>query len=451
MRTLLALLITLMLGGLALSQTGDTLPVVPRGFDEGRTLLLEEAEEGLISPADLVNRMFEHASLHELSLFVYRHCTTNEKRALDTRLKLEGKLAATDSADATLLLFTKHAIKPADLRASLAAVAAEGRSLAGVVAWLYARGLNFRALQRAVNGERVDAFMLAANAATQHAGKLPLAPMLWQLNLADGRVEAGGVHDGVQLLDTLLHLGWRETEFADALGRMKLGELNADHKRAIGWGDPVLLWELLGARVPESELKRVAEEMLAATDPDKLLQVVRTVSATTLRWFRTGGGGIVDVYTGPWPDAKGLPLPPGPQLLPGKADPEEPFDGQFTDEVLRHFAHKGDTLTLVIYDDGSARAFIRRSVRPGVARLADSPLGGTRSATQLYEGRITLRGRAGLLSEVYAHDGTPGPAEVEFVNVEQQGNGALLVADLDDGVNLTPILLRRASRLIACE
>ncbi len=443
MRTLW--LTVLLLALTASAQADPALPDVPRGFDEGRTALLQEAAEGLIRPDQLVTRLFEEADLEYLAAFTHRHLTTAEKRALETALKLAPGLPAADAA-ATLKLLRDKPVSAAGLRSALATIAADGRKLPALIAWLYARGINFRALQHAMNGERMDPLMLLRDARAAGADKL--IPLLWQLNLDDGRVEAAGVHDGVQIVAMLLHLGWREADFGDALARLKLPELTEPQKRAIAWGDANLLWATFGSRLPESELKRAAALMLRDTDPKLLQQAITRSCDSCLRWFRTGGGGVVDVYSGPWPDAKGQPAPPGPKLLP---DAEGDFEGEFSAEAKAHFGHKGDTLTVVIYDDGSARAFIRRAQRPALARPADSPLGGTASATQLYEGRITLRGRAGLLNEVYAHEGTPGPADIEFANVQRLGQGALLTADIDDGVNLTPILLRRASRLTACE
>jgi hypothetical protein len=102
----------------------------------------------------------------------------------------------------------------------------------------------------------------------------------------------------------------------------------------------------------------------------------------------------------------------------------------------------------VVYEDGSARAVIDRPGRPGVNYGPGSPTGNRPTTTQPYEGRLSLPGRSALLYLVYGGETKVAPAEFELVNVRLKGSEAFLTADFDDGVNLTPILLRRVSRLV---
>src|SRR5690606_41145491 len=64
----------ILLPALTLAQDDKpNLPRVPRGFDEGRVALLNEAAEGLVPPGALVERLFEHADLHELANLLQFH------------------------------------------------------------------------------------------------------------------------------------------------------------------------------------------------------------------------------------------------------------------------------------------------------------------------------------------------------------------------------------------
>jgi hypothetical protein len=49
---------------------------------------------------------------------------------------------------------------------------------------------------------------------------------------------------------------------------------------------------------------------------------------------------------------------------------------------------------------------------------------------------------------VYAGDVTIAPTQFELVNLQLKCKGALLIADIDDGVQLTPLLLKRTTRLV---
>ena len=443
----LCALLSLVVSGLAQSDRPQ-FPRVPRGFDEGRVELTLEAKDGLIASSMLVERLFEEADLTDLSSFVFLHLLSDEKQSLDDRLKLEGELPKCRDGEAVLSLFNSKSFKPGGVAKAIGAVLfARKYSLSEVAAWLYARGFNFNVLQRALNGERIDAWRLRrkVRAAKDQSAAALFTPAVWEFNLDDAREEMGGIYDGTQAVDFLLALGWKPADFA---GVCRIKEFPDVRRRMIEWGDSRLIWPMLEHYVSESELIERVVARFKSIDNPRLAQVAMDRAATTYRWFRTGGPGVTGVYRGPWPGSKGEPVPPTNDVLEmGKLDNEQ-FTDALTDEVKAHFATKGEQLTLVLYDDGSARAILDRPAREPVNYGADSPFGAVAVRRQGYEGRVSLPGRSALMYLVFANGSKSAPTEWELANVKLAAGDAFLSADVDDGVNFTPLLLRRVSNLV---
>ena len=422
-----------------------TLPRVPRGFDEGRTAFTVETADALVLPGALVERLFEQADLHDLSAFIHNHMLSDEKRALGEALGAAGLANSRDHASVLALLGER---KPADVANAIGAMlVARKYSLEDVGCWLYARGFNFNVLQRALNGERLDAFRLRRQLRAmpdRSAGKV-FTPGLWEFNLDDSREEKGGTYSGPQLVEVLLALGWKSADFARIVG---VKELPDARRKLVEWGDAALLWAVLEAYVSESELiARVVEHYRKNDDP-RVFDLALARAATTTRWFRTGGPGVAGVYRGPWPGGKGEPAPPSSSVIKiGDVDAEQ-FVNALDNAVHQHFKLDGETITLVIYTDGSARALLDKPKRDPLEYRADTPFGAATSTLQAYEGRVSFQGSSGLLYLIYGGQVKAAPPEFELANVKLAAGAAFLAADIDDGVNLTPILLRRGSRLV---
>lgn len=425
--------------------TRPTLPRVPRGFDEGRTAFVAETADGLIAPGALVERLFEEADLVDIAGFTFAHLTPDEKRSLDESLKLGGLIKANDAAAVHALLGTR---KPADVAKAIGQMLVRRKfTLSDVGTWLYARGFNFNVLQRALNGERLDAWRLrrSLRGRADRSAAAVFKPGLWEFNLKDAREEKGGIYDGAQLVEILLALGWKTADFARAV---RIKELPETRRELIEWGDAALIWTMLEAYVSESEMVQRIIERYKANDDPRVLELALSRAATTTRWFRTGGPGVCGVYRGPWPSGKGDPKPPTSRVLELSNLDVEQFADALDDSIRGHFDREGETLTMVLYDDGSARAILDKPGRELLEYSADTPFGATSSTLQAYEGRLTLQGRSALMYLVFAGGVKSAPPEFEFANVNLAADGAFLVADLDDGLNLTPLMLRRVSRLI---
>lgn len=422
---------------------GPAFPRVPAGFDEGREAFMAELAEDPIPPGHLVPRLFEHADLPELAAFIHRHLSAAEKASLSESLKLSTPLARARDADAVLI--TLGELKPVAVSTAIGEMlVARGYSLTQVGAWLAARGFNFRVLQAALNGERIDCFIHRASLRAQaDAGAHVLfRDGAWRFNSRDGRLEKGGHYDGVQLVEALLALGWKAPEFARAMGLKDTASLGANTLALIEWGDAPLLWADIELRAPESEFAARAFEYYRDRDAAPVLDVGLRRADSVKRWLRTGGPGVRGVYEGPWPTADGAPKPPVvTELL------DAPLPVPVTSELKEHFAAAEQTLLLVVYADGSARALLRRPGRAPVVHGAGSPTGNQPSTDQCYEGRASVSGRNALLRLVYADEENSSPARFELVNLRLPAQGALLSADIDDGLELTPLLLRRTTRL----
>lgn len=433
------------------------LPKVPPGFDDGRTEVIAEVADELISPEKFPGRLFEEAATADLSTFLFSHLTDDEKTLLDTGLKLQGALPRCRDAAGVLALLDKHSITQARVSEALGKVLADRRySLHETVAWFYARGFNFRVLQSALNGERIDCFMLRrglhAMAAKGTTNATMFEQAFWEFNLKDGRQELGGHYDGVQLIESLLALGWGAAEFAEAMGLKDAAGLKPVQRDLISWGDPVLLWPALEHGMPESDWVKAVRTWYGkggkGESDTRVLPQALARAETVARWFRTGGPQVTGVYTGPWPDAKGEPQPPVAELRSIQEGDEARIAGQLTETIRGHFNASGDTFLLVIYADGSGRAIIRKPKRKPVNLGAATPLGNSAHTDQLYEGRVSLKGRSALMYAVFTGGEAVSPAEFEFANLDIKAGGTLLGAHIDDGVQLVPILLKRTSRLV---
>lgn len=449
MRKLAPSLLLLASLGVITSAQPDTpaLPRVPKGFDEGRTHLVQEASDGLITPQALVERLFEYADLPALASFIHLHLDREEKAALDKRLEAGGKL--TSAADTSGVIAALKDRKPGRVASAIGMHLADREyTTLNTVAWLAQRGFNLRAIQQAMNGERIDAFRVMAAVRNADAAK-SLTVGAWEYNLLDSREEKGGHYDGVQLVETMLALGFEMADFewihANA-DKASAREMTDYERTLVRWGDPVLIWETFEARIPESTLFKAILRRHEDTEIARTVAVLR--AETTLRWFRTGGAGVQAVYQGPWPDKEGAPVPPTREVLEiGRADVKR-FAESLSEPILTHFARPAQTLTVVVYEDGSSRALLDRPTRDALNYGPGSPFGNVATTRQCYEGRVSLRGRNSLMYLVYNGNHEPAPAQYELVNVQLTEGGGFFVADIDDGLNLTPILLRRVTRLV---
>ncbi|MCA8911715.1 MAG: hypothetical protein KDB82_08415 [Planctomycetes bacterium] len=453
MRTLSISLLILLAVGAVVSADADSpaLPKVPAGFDEGRKELSREVSEGLVQPGALVERLFEQADLAELGRFIHLHMLSDERQALDDRLKLDGVLDKQREAAGIEKLFRDKKLKPAEVAGAIGKLLeARKYTLTDVVAWLYTRGYNFRILQRALNGERLDSFRLRRQlrAMDDRSASKVFVPGMWEFNLDDAREEKGGHYDGVQLAQFLLKLGWTPDDFDAVVFAEDHKHLSDIDRKLIEWGDPALVWTVMEPFTPESSLAKAVVTHYKDRDDPAVMQACLDRADTTLRWFRTGGPGVRGVYRGPWPDAKGEPRPPTANAVEiGNVDSIR-FANALDEEIQAHFRDMKDTLTLVVYDDGSARAVIDKPGREPITYPVDHPFGACKSTRQPYEGRVSIEGRNALLYLVYGKAGKSAPEQFELANVKLAANGCFLVADIDDGLNLMPILLRRINPLV---
>ncbi|MDH5642095.1 MAG: hypothetical protein OEY28_12460, partial [Nitrospira sp.] len=122
-----------------------------------------------------------------------------------------------------------------------------------------------------------------------------------------------------------------------------------------------------------------------------------------------------------------------------------------TEEVRSYFSQQGDFITIVAYEDGSARAVITRPGRKPEPYPHGSPVGRRESRQALFEGRLRVGGAHALLGAVYHTEVNVFPPEIDLVNLHMIGRGALMACDVDNGYTLIPLLLRRVSPTIALE
>ena len=431
------------------------LPKVPRGFDEGRNAVLKEVAEETNDGDRLLKSIWEYADIQELADFTHGHVGTDERRMLDSLLKMKGRLAAADSRAQVGRALIAAELSPNDIVAAFAKLHEKNKyTLQDTVSWLYRRDVNFQVMNAAFDGERIDAIRLRAKyrALVTKGSKAHelFSTGLWEFNLRDGREEQGGHYDGVQLVEVLLALGWDANLFAKAMGKGSAKDLDQFQRNLVRWGDPTLLWEAMELRVSESELVAFAKKHYKS-QPKELEAKISSVAVlrfnTVDRWFRTGGAGVVAVYRGPWPSAKGEPAPPKLAELKTSDD----FVAALGESLWVHFHNPADQFTLVVYADGSARAMLRQSKRKPMDYAHNTPLGSVQGQSSLYEGRVSLKGENGLMNLVFAEGLSAGPSEIEFAHLVQNGGGALLSANIDDDINLTPMLLRRVGRLVTQE
>jgi hypothetical protein len=419
-------------------------PKVPAGFDEGRKNLLADLAEEPITSRALVERLFEEADLRELADFCALHLTAEEKSLVDAQLEADGELTRARDTSAFAAFFVRKGFTPARVASAMGAVLeAQKYTLAEVAAWLYARGFNHRALQAALNGERLDSLKLRRELRTPaKKSKSPFETAMWEFNLADGREQAGGHYDGAQLVDCLVALGWGHEEFAAALGVKEPKKLDATARMLIEWGDPALAWRSMELLASESDLFKAAMKVHAQPSL-KVFEVGLRRARTVDRWFRTGGAGVVGVYSGPWPDDAGQPKAPVVRELQEGQEPADLID----DPLKAHFKPRNPWVRIVVYEDGSARALLTMGLKALNFGPA-SPPGNTEARSHMYEGRVSVAGRNALLYSVFSGGSATAPVQIELANVEMRAAGALLVADIDDGTHLTPFVLKRGSRLV---
>ncbi|MEE9311949.1 MAG: hypothetical protein V3V10_05985, partial [Planctomycetota bacterium] len=345
------------------------LPKTPRGFDEGRKEALKDAAEDSSAGDQLIKSIWEDADAAELAEFIHDHFNAAERGQLDKLLELEGALTSNPSTDDILKLFNSRKLKG---RAIVKAIAKMHRqndyTLLDSMSWLYLRDYNFQVINAAFNGERIDAIRLRAEFRELIVkGKEPhrlFEPGLWEFSLKDGREEQGGHYDGAQLVEVLLELGWDAEMFAKAMDKDSVNDLSKAQRDLIAWKDPWLLWAAIETTIPESELFSFAKNYYkkqdrAGTGNQQIAKLAIRRFQTVDRWFRTGGEGVVAVYQGPWPDAKGAPKPPKVSAL----EIGENFAEALGDPLWNHFRKKGDQLTIVLYADGSARAMLNQPKR----------------------------------------------------------------------------------------
>lgn len=433
------------------------LPKTPRGFDDGRKAALKEAVESNNDGDRLLKDVWEDADLTEMAEFVHAHLNAAERGLLDKHLELEGKLTAAPSLPDVIKLFSDKKLNARAIVKVLAKMHRKSKyTLLDSVTWLYNRDVNFHVINLAFSGERIDAIRLRAEfrqliKKSKEPNRL-FKPGLWEFNLKDGREEKGGHYDGAQLVEVLLELGWDAEQFADALGKKNVNDLSQVQRDLIKWKDPVLLWDVLDASVSERELLDFALDYFKKQDrvgdgTQKIAELSLRRFHTVDRWFRTGGEGVVGVYSGPWPDAKGTPKPPKVSSLE-IGEGADGFAEALGDPLWNHFSKDGESLTLVFYEDGSARAMLSQPQRKAHTFNRNTPMGGKSSHKLLYEGRVSLKGESALLYLVFGKGIDAEPSEIELAKLVLAGDGALLSASVDDGINLTPVLLRRVNRLI---
>jgi hypothetical protein len=452
-RLLPALLAALFVAAMARADDArPALPKTPAGFDEGRVKLLRDATEEHFAPSKLIERLFEEADLAELAAFTHSRLLRRERAQLDALLDFKGALAKAVDAAALEKLFRDAKLTPGAAATALGRVGAGAEwKIADVAAWLYARGCNFRLIQKALAGARIDSMrkrrQLREMAAAGKSADAVFESGIWEFNLADAGDHPGGHYDGAQIIEALLAMGWRDKHFQAAIGKYFPEGMTRTQRALIGWGDAALCWRALSQHVAESEMLKAAKAALKADKSGAALDVALRRTRVCDRWFRTGGEGLAGVWSGPLPDSKGEPKPPA--LPEGIAEAGiEEFAQALSDPLRAHFANaKADALTLAGYADGSARMILDRAGRAAIPYGPDTPPGAD-GTKQLYEGRYSEKGRIAYAALVYAEGKTVAPADVDLVNVRLLAGGALLAADLDDGVTLRPVLLRRVSRLI---
>ncbi|MCC6573138.1 MAG: hypothetical protein IT462_05040 [Planctomycetes bacterium] len=421
-------------------------PLVKVGFDDGRVDLIREVEVSNLDPERLVQRVFEDWHRADVAAFLARHTTLDERKQLDKALKQADVLAAADAVDA----IQKSKLTTAQVADALGKLLGQrGYSGVNCCAWLYARDINCAAQLKYAGSEAFHPFRVQRELREladkgEPASKI-FARGLWEFDGRDGLLSHGGHYDGVQLVEGLIALGWGVEDFARAL-KKDAKALSPELKRLIAWGDARLIVPLLDGKISEAELATFAQAELKAAPADKALGVALLAAQSLTRWFRTSGVGVSAVYSGPMPAADRMAPTTSALEMP---DDAMLFSAGLDDAMIKHFAPGGDWLTLVLYEDGGARAVLR-SAKEFYEYGPDSPVGMGKHSVLLYEGRAGATAKAGAFTQVFAPKGASSP-RIDLANLVLPAGGALLSASIEEGAALRPILLRRCSRLVMTE
>ncbi len=459
MRTLFALAVLALALSLANAEEPKAVfPKAPVGFDDGRAELERNLNERREFGTTFISRAFEEATLRELAAFAAAHLSAADILALEKLLKLEGKLANLKSADDTHKALSDAKIQPKNLIAALSnMLEARGHTHGETAAWLYARDFNYRALLGAFERGSNAARTLAGRIGEKSAREEIFETACWHFDSRDCSRSEGGHYDMAQIVQAMMDLNVDWTVWAAALGLTSEKQLDAESKQALRWGDAMLVLPLFEGvsserDVFEAALKGMKSGSFGASveTPESkrgavLAQALRRLSLGR-RWLRTAGQGVIGVYQGPLSTTRGIDTARG---LGAKTDKE--FAAGLSDAITDHFTQKYELLTLVAYEDGSARAFISGQGE-NYEYGPDAPLSQGKHWTTLLEGRISLKGREGLLRAVFAGSNKFKYAEVVLENVEITANGAFMFAQATTGkLKSESLLLRRVSRNVALE
>lgn len=449
----LSALVALALFGLCIraQDLPPSFPNSPVGFDEGKAALLESLADSRLDPSDVVERLFEDASMDEMCAFVQAQLLSDEVKALDTLLDCKGELARAEDVAAL-----RKVLESRKLRAQ-SVVTALGKMLdkreltpSQTAAWFYSRNFNARciagALDRQSNGAReLLADLAAMNARKKGADEL-FQRAFWEFDLRDSTRMAGGHYDLAQLVESLLELGVDSGVWAKAQNLREAKDLSVEQRALIAWGDAVLLAAAFDGRTSERDLVEAALDhfrRLARQGQGSeavLAAGVRRAGIST-RWFRTGGPGVVGVYEGPWGGAS----PPTQSALELGAAMGDEFAQGLNEAIKAHFARAGRRLRMVLYDDGSARAML--NLETPLVYAADTPLGRGQSNWILFEGRASAKGKSALLSLVFGGNNRPAVTEFELSALTLTTNGVFLAATVERaGTKPEELLLRRVGR-----
>jgi hypothetical protein len=446
----LALTVTLVHAG----ESKASFPAAPVGFDDGRVQLEKELNSSGLTTSLVLERALDEATPGELASLLLLRLAPDELASLDTFLSLKGalpkqatvegmqqtlidaKLGSKEVAQALGELLTRRAYSPLD---------------AG--AWLYNRGYNARvisgALDRGTNAARkMRAFLESAKSAKSRE---IFERAFWEFDLRDASGIAGGHYDSEQLIEAIFDIGMDEAGWVHAFGRAEGARLNANEKRLIDWADAGVIAPSLEARVSERDLFDAACAYLEAQNKrgvsiDALRQCALRRSFSAQRWFRTAGSGVLAVYRGPW--SSKLEAPTTSALGVGDLYGTE-FGAALSDEVSRYFDQKEETITLVIYEDGSARAIVK--LAQTLKYDAESPLGKSSQPYLLLEGRASARGKNALLSPVFQGNNKLAFTEIDISGFGVTANKAFAYGEAAYGKTDKSLLLRRVSRNVAFE
>ncbi len=426
-------------------------PKAPVGFDDGKAALLESLSDSRLDPSDLVERLFEDASIDEVCAFVLTHLLSDEIQALDTLLDCKGNLAKAEDLAALRKLLEGRKLRAQSVVTALGKML-DKRDLtpSQTAAWLYVRNFNARfiasALDRQSNGSRDLLADLAALSAKNKGADELFQRAFWEFDLRDSTRMAGGHYDLAQLVESLLELGVDSGVWAKAQNLGQAKDLSAEQRTLIAWGDAVLLAAKLDGRTSERDLVEAALDhfrRLARQGQGSETVLAAAVRRATLstRWLRTGGAGVVGVYEGPWGGAS----PPTQSALElGSATGDE-FAQGLNEAIKAHFGRGGRRMRMVLYDDGSARAML--SLETPLVYAADTPLGRGQSNWVLFEGRASAQGKSALLSLVFAGNNRPAVTEFELTGLALTSNGVFLAATVERaGAKPEELLLRRVGR-----